>query len=82
MAYSRFGDSGAYILRMFDREGIICMACRLTPIDPVTNWYGDFVSDDAKGMLKHIEEHKAVGHQISSWGVKRLKEEAREELER
>lgn len=76
MAYSRFSKGGgAYILRMIDRDGVICMACRFMKGDLMLG-YDDFTAKDAKAMLIHIRRHQRKGDKISEWGIERLREEA------
>jgi hypothetical protein len=69
MSYVRFGEDGSQVYVFGTLEGRIeCCWCALAPEDsrePVT------VADEA-ALLAHLLDHRAAGHVVPDWLIRKL----------
>lgn len=79
MSYCRFSDADVYMFPSLynNKPVVICCACFLT---------ADFgessvILDTKQEALKHLDLHRAAGHNVPEYAYDRLKEEIEEERE-
>ncbi len=86
MSYCRWSSGDCYVYSdVNDRAGEIrCCSCAL-PFVGLKNDVGGvyeapyppFIARGPREMLRHLEEHRAVGHLVPEYAMKRLRKEAR-----
>jgi hypothetical protein len=52
-----------------------CCACRLRPEG---DWFGFFYTKSRSEMVKHLQEHRQIGHKVPWSATRRLKREIRQ----
>jgi hypothetical protein len=74
MSYARWGeDSDVYA---YDAGSVlVCCWCRLLRHDD-NGPEPDFECNTPLGMIKHLKEHKALGHKVPDEALERLEKEA------
>jgi len=74
MSYSRFApDSDVYVF-MGTGDKLHCCRCGLDP----AGLSMEFIADDHREMLDHLERHKEAGHRVPDAAIAELEEEVRE----
>lgn len=85
MAYARFLSSTRPGVKSRDSSDVYvfgsvfgfleCCACRLRPEG---NWYNTFSTQSRSEMVKHLQEHRQIGHKVPWSATRRLKREIRQ----